>query len=320
MAYQALQNANRIYPHNYIVRRGYILNLSPRWGGSWQKISDFVNNQPLDSTINPKLGELAGYELFERGNLLYIKKEYQSALEIFDQSLQFGPNPVTLYYRGRSNYWLDKYSQAIDDFTKAIYLQPDVADYYYWRSKALYYFGRYTDGLADIERAYALNPLDEGIQKFRTLLLRKYEHPQLKGVDKNKARNLVNEQTPKYDEKAQYLKGYSHLALGENAAAEEVFRHLIVINFDNIDYARWLDFALFRQAKLEEIVQFWDDFIARNPESAEAYGARAGTYYHLEKYYKAIDSARIAERLGDKSAEEFIVRLTKLITRVENTE
>ncbi|MCP8899598.1 DUF4124 domain-containing protein [Gilvimarinus xylanilyticus] len=317
-AYSALVKANYQYPQNYIVRRGYILGLSPRWGGSWQEIQDFVAEVPVQDTGNPKLKELAGYESFEKGALLYLDKEYQAAIEAFDQSLESGPNPVAYAYRGRAYYRLDKDRLAIDDLTKAIYLRPDYADQYYWRSQALYYFGRYADALADIERAYALDPTDEYIQKFRQRLFRNYGHPELKNADNGLAQAMIEKEVPKYDVENQFKQGLAYLALRENEAAEAVFRRLTQLKPENMEYARWLDFALFRQARLDDIVAFWDDVIARYPDNAVAYSERAGTFYHLEQYYRALDSARMAEKLGDPEAAEFIERLVALTTRPES--
>lgn len=314
-AYSAMIKANYLFPQNYIVRRGYILGLSPRWGGSWQEIQDFVSDLPIKDSGNPKLQELAGYESFEKGFLLYINDEYQDAIEAFDQSLEFGPNPVAYLHRGKSYYRLKQYHLAIDDITKAIYLRPDYADQYYWRARALYYFDRYVDALADIERAYALDPTDEYIQKFRQRLFRSYGHPDLKNIDKSLAQAMVEKDVPKYDEQNQFKQGVAYLALRENETAEAVFRRLTQLKPENKEYARWLDFALFRQARLDDIVAFWDDVIARYPDNAVAYSERAGTYYHLEQYYRALDSARMAQKLGDPEAEEFIERLVVLTTR-----
>ncbi|WP_020207703.1 DUF4124 domain-containing protein [Gilvimarinus chinensis] len=316
-ANRALQKANRLYPDNYIARRAYIRLLVPRWGGSWDDIEAFVSRQPLATSANPKLKQLAGYEDYERGLGHYRSKDYDLAIEYFNKSLATGPNSATLYQRGRAYYWLSKYRLAIDDFNAAIHLQPDIDFFHYWRAKAFYYFGSYSNALADIERAYALNSADEDTREFREKIFRNYAHPELKDVNKNLARQMVERDVAKYDEQNQFKQSLAYLALGENESAEAVLRRLTQLKPENMKYARWLDFALFRQARLIDIVAFWDDVIARYPDNAVAYSERAGTYYHLEQYYRALESARMAEKLGDPEAAEFVQRLVVLTTRPE---
>ncbi|UTF58676.1 DUF4124 domain-containing protein [Gilvimarinus sp. DA14] len=316
-ANRALQEANRMYPDNYIVRRAYIRLLVPRWGGSWNEIETFVSRQPLDTSANPKLKQLAGFEDYERGLEHYRSKDYDLAIESFNKSLTTGPNSATLYQRGRAHYWLRKYRLAIDDFNGAIHLQPDIDYFHYWRAKAFYYFGSYSNALADIERAYALNSADEDTTEFREKIFRNYNHPELSDADNNLARQMVEKEVAKYDEQNQFKQSLAYLVLGENESAEAVLRRLTQLKPENMKYARWLDFALFRQARLSDIVAFWDGVIARYPDNAVAYSERAGTYYHLEQYYRALDSARMAEKLGDPEAPEFVQRLVALTTRPE---
>ena len=309
-AKKALARANDYYPNNYLARRYYLDLLDPKWGGSVAEIRAFLAESELDAGANPKLTQLQGFEPFVLGNMLYHSDEYEAAIEAFNLALESGPNPPAFYMRGRANYRLGLYRKAADDFTRANYYQPDTSAYLYWRSKSLYYTGgRFSDALVDVERAYALDGADEHIERFRARLCGKTTRPDFTGFDKEQAKIITQSQPSLYDEQALFKSTMAHLALDENSEAEQLLIALMKLKPDNFRYFELMDFALFRQARLTEIVDYWDDFIGRNPEHRDAYLERAGTYFHLQDYPAAIRDARTSADLGNLNAVNFYQKL-----------
>ncbi|WP_049723230.1 DUF4124 domain-containing protein [Gilvimarinus polysaccharolyticus] len=309
-AKQALARANRHYPNNYLARRSYLALLDPMWGGSIEGVRAFVSELQLDASSNPKLSQLQGFEFFVLGKALYYRSEYEAAIEALDLALKLGPNPSAFYMRGRANYRLGLYRKATDDFTRANHYQPDTAVYLYWRSKSLYYTGgRFSDALVDVERAHALDGLNENIERFRVRLSAKITRSDFTGFDKQQA-EIITQSTPSlYDEQALFKATMAHLALDENSEAEQLLIALIKLKPDNFNYFELMDFALFRQARQSEIVDYWDDFIGRNPEHRDAYLERSGTYFHLQDYPAAIRDAKKSAELGNLNAVNFYQRL-----------
>jgi tetratricopeptide (TPR) repeat protein len=66
-----------------------------------------------------------------------------------------------------------KFEAAIEDFTKAIKLNPNVADYYYNRGIAYGKLEQYEKALADINKAMELYPNDERYKESKEQILAK---------------------------------------------------------------------------------------------------------------------------------------------------
>ena len=64
------------------------------------------------------------------------------------------------FYRfGQSDFHKGKYEEAILNYSKAIYLEPNVADDIYLKRGSIYQIlGRYEEAIADYDRAIALEP------------------------------------------------------------------------------------------------------------------------------------------------------------------
>ncbi|KAF5035760.1 Tetratricopeptide repeat protein [anaerobic digester metagenome] len=55
-----------------------------------------------------------------------------------------------------------QYRAAVDDFTMAIRILPDEADYYFLRGVSYQFLGKLRSATSDFEKAIALNPLKPG--------------------------------------------------------------------------------------------------------------------------------------------------------------
>ncbi len=103
-------------------------------------------------------------------------------LEEFSDDIRQNPtNPVAYFYRGRvhdrkSHYYKthlesgyspqDEYEMAVDDFTKAIELDPDFAKAYQYRGHAHYYKSEPGKAVADFTASIRLKP-DDGTYVMR---------------------------------------------------------------------------------------------------------------------------------------------------------
>ena len=55
---------------------------------------------------------------------------------------------------------------------------------------------------------------------------------------------------------------------------------MIELDPTHLDAYRLLDHVLFKQKRLDEIVQHWNRYLALRPKDADALMERSGTYYH----------------------------------------
>ncbi|NCA86736.1 MAG: tetratricopeptide repeat protein [Clostridia bacterium] len=87
------------------------------------------------------------------------QKQYDASLELCNRALHIAPDLSSAWFlRGYNHYCLEKYQQAIDDFSVALHYQPKYADAFYYRGKAQQYNGNYYNALLDLNKARQLDP------------------------------------------------------------------------------------------------------------------------------------------------------------------
>lgn len=97
----------------------------------------------------------------ERGVAYALKGDYYSAVDDFDRAIEMEPgNPRAYYHRGVASFGNNDYSSAWDDFNKAIGMDPDYAKAYYGRAVAYYDMShgdkRFNETVSDYEKAVSL--------------------------------------------------------------------------------------------------------------------------------------------------------------------
>lgn len=111
-------------------------------------------------------------EFFKRGKEYQSKREYESAANAFGEAIKLKPDYAEAYFeRGRTNQmfagermyfqlWMDdpRVKSGFKDFQQAIYLSPNVANYYYHRGLNYYAVSKFPEAIEDYTKAIALAP------------------------------------------------------------------------------------------------------------------------------------------------------------------
>jgi putative GTP pyrophosphokinase len=105
-----------------------------------------------------------------RGMAEFAQSRYDEAIADFTRALDLEKTYKIAYYRGVVYAVLKRYAEAIDDFTMALKINPFQAFCLFRRGQAYYHIGDYPQALSDCESALAMEPQNETIIKFRTLL------------------------------------------------------------------------------------------------------------------------------------------------------
>ena len=291
------------------VRRQYLRALTPRWGGSYEKMKLFVIDSMRYVNGNPKLKLLEGYIYLDLANMQQIVKKYSVAEEYYNKALEFGPNHNILKERGENRYRRENYKDALDDLNRAIQSYTEDADYYYWRSKIYRKLENYTKATIDIERAYELDPYDKYILAQRKWLASKMTYLGYELSKKQKTTEAIK----KYDAAINldpanadlhYRKARSLIESNKlNQALEEV-EQAIKINSDDINYYLLIDYILAKSRSWDKIISHWDNFIERNPNVSRAYVERGGSYYRKGDMKSAVKNAKIAADMGNIEGRE----------------
>jgi len=108
-----------------------------------------------------------------RGMAEFAQSRYDKAIADFTRAFDLDRSYKTPYYRGVVYAVLKQYAEAIDDFTLSLEINPFQAFCLFRRGQAYYHIGDYPQALADCESSLTMEPQNETIAKFRTLLQNK---------------------------------------------------------------------------------------------------------------------------------------------------
>ena len=99
--------------------------------------------------------------LLDEGNAFYAVTEFEQAVERYSQALEVDPNLAAAYYnRANAQARLEQNIDARRDYDRALELAPDDADVYVNRGLLSLYRSDYRDAEADFGRALELRPED----------------------------------------------------------------------------------------------------------------------------------------------------------------
>ena len=110
---------------------------------------------------------------------------------VFERRHQEEPTGAAGYLdRGNRYSRNGVYHRAIDDYTKAIELDPGLADAFYNRGCSWYEVGNYDDAIADLTRAIELDPLADHYYGQRAVVYLFDDRPELSQADQDKCEEL----------------------------------------------------------------------------------------------------------------------------------
>ena len=119
---------------------------------------DFVGFAYIQRADAPYLTPDA-VEYFRSGVKARQQGQYSEAIQDFTKVIGLNPDDAeTYYFRGFTYYNQGNHDYAIKDFTKAIELNPDDAETYHFRGFIHYSNGEYDQAIEDFTKAIELNP------------------------------------------------------------------------------------------------------------------------------------------------------------------
>jgi len=201
--------------------------------------------------------------------IAYSKFElYNDAIAAANQAIRLKPDFAEAYCnRGIGYRILGKYQQAINDSSKAIKLDPQLVDAYSNRGIGYRILGKYQQAMNDFNKAIKLDPHFADTYNARGVLYAKLGNVQQAINDYSKAIELHSQPAVPY-----YNRGLTYARLGN----------------------------------YEQAINDFDNAIAIDSEYAAAYYNRGVTYARLRNTKLALENCRMAARLGDKTAQEFL--------------
>lgn len=120
--------------------------------GEYEEAIDILTNIIADDIESAEIYELRGY--------IYDELEkYKQAVEDYNRAIDLNPEFHRAYHnRGTTRLNLDEYQQAIEDYTQAINLDPESAESYYGRGNTYRKLEEYERAVEDYTQAIDLDP------------------------------------------------------------------------------------------------------------------------------------------------------------------
>jgi tetratricopeptide (TPR) repeat protein len=165
-----LQAANRIDPHNFIVRRKYFYMLQTRWGGSVQEMKDELEDIRRHGASAEHLRELEIAVMEDQAwAYAYRDGDYQAAEREYEQILALQPD----YYAALDGrVWvlvkMQRYGEVVEAATRILERLPNDPDAHYFRGYAYMKQNKATDALADYRVAANVGHAEAQAQLGRT--------------------------------------------------------------------------------------------------------------------------------------------------------
>jgi len=146
-------------PASFALRRQYLRNLVPRWGGSYEAMRGVADESMAMADSNPRLRALAGYIALDSAEVLELTEHDREAMDAYGRAIGYGDEMQFHLARGQLLVRAGRAREALPDLDFAVAAAPGSAAPYLWRGMARQRLKQ--DALVDYERAVVLDPTDD---------------------------------------------------------------------------------------------------------------------------------------------------------------
>jgi tetratricopeptide (TPR) repeat protein len=242
------------------------------------------------------------YAYYCRGTAYAGLGQYLPAINDYSRAIELNPgfektyNNIALTYRDLKNY-----SRAIENFNKSIELNPNYAEAYNNRGIVYFELKKYQQALDDYNRAIDLNPLLEEAYNNRGEAFSRLGLYNEALLDYNRAIDL----NPQYAD-AYNNRGIIYLKLKKYRQAIENFNIFTKLRPNIFQTYNNLGIIYGTLGNYEEAVKNFNISLKLNPNAVDVYINRGMLFLELHKENNAIKDFQIAARLGDKQAQDYL--------------
>lgn len=255
---------------------------------AWNRLDSFSDNWKLwnDAVTKNRDTSLLGSERAynNRGFASLESGHDQEALEDFNKAIALNPKYADAHLNiGIALFKQGKLEPALQSYDQAIRLKPEASDAYQNRGVVLLNSNRLNEAAEDFNRAIELNPWNAEALSNRGLTYSRQGKPQDGLADLDKAIEL----SPKMAQ-ARMNRGIVHAMLGHGESALDDLDLAARLDPRNaqIFYNRGNIYAAMR--RLQDAMQDYDKAIELNPNYADAYVNRGGLFMMTSRLQDAL--------------------------------
>lgn len=299
-----VQQALSIASTSYLIRQTYLSSLQPRWGGSIKLMDLFATTSQQYVKENPRLKLLIGEVFTELARIEREAKNYGKADKFFTEALRYGESRFLLYQQSSNHYRLENYDKALTNINKAIKLYPDASSYYYFRSTILIKQHAYPEAVKNLQYAEQLDPYSGSIKKRKSWLANKlvrkaYDFGKNAEVSKQIEYCTIALQLEPNHAKAYSRRARGHIRQNNLVLALQDAKEAIRLQPKNVTSYDLIDYILAFDEDWDNIIKYWSQYIALNPNDGHAYVERGGAYYRSGNLRAAVTDAKTSADLGN---------------------
>jgi tetratricopeptide (TPR) repeat protein len=235
---------------------------------------------------------------FDKGNEFYKNGDFKSAIENYDKAIEINPKDAEAYFnRGNAKDDLGDKQAAIDDYDKAIEINPNLAEAYYNRGNAKDDLGNKQAAIDDYSKAIEINPNDADAYCNRGDAEFALGDKQAAIDDFSKAIEI----NPN-DANAYFYRGLAKSILGDKQAAIDDYNKAIEINQNNATAYNNRGIAKYHLGDKQAAIDDYNKAIEINPNYATAYNNRGNVKAALGDCQAAIDDYTKAIEINPDNA------------------
>jgi tetratricopeptide (TPR) repeat protein len=311
-------NAIKTDPYSFYLRAMYLHALTPRWGGSYEKMQEFIDESLVYVDKNANLSLLQGHIYADAAEQLNIVNKYSTAEEMYTEALSFGDDHLFLKNRAVNRFESEDYHGALKDLNRAIKIHPEKTRYYYWKSRAYSALEQYKKATRALLKANALEPVDSYNIKQTEWLSNKLTSL---GYELNR-KQKYKEALKRFDTALLISpdngdiflrKTRSFINLNKLNLALKSIKKSINLEPGIFDAYIMIDWLLTRKKDWSQIIKYWDQYLLIHPEDGRAYLERGGTYYHKGDMEMALENAKKSADLGNVQGKEMYDKFKRIV-------
>lgn len=292
----------RKYPESYRLRAHAMHFLCPRWSGTYEAMLAYIEESQRYASDNPRMRLLDGYTLYDKADLFYMDKKNEEALKLVRAAMIMSGNWLYPVLEGRILLAMKSHEQALASFDEAMKGRLN-GETLTWRAVPLMELDRYSEALADLERAMQIDPFNERAQ---TLVAKGAKELVEKGRAAMEAGDLQRAEgylkiAPKFAPRAaqaHFLMAHTLIKQNRIADAERAARRAVGLDPRKLDNTLLLDWLLAQRKDWNGIIEAWNEFLRLEPRNGKAYMERAGARRRNRQPAEAIADLKKACELG----------------------
>lgn len=232
---------------------------------------------------------------------------WKNSYTLWDDVIKKYPKCSVAYINRGNAYVMDeKYKQAINDYNKAILIEPSAVDAYIDRAIVKSIQKDITGAIEDYNKAIFIGPADDKMYSERALL--KLEMQNITGAIEDFSNAIkINPTIEKYYNQ----RGIAYGMAGKYLESIVDFTKAIELNADYADAYSNRGYAEMNLLQNDKAIKDLTSAIEKNPSEARSYYIRGLAYKQMENSEEACADMKKAYKLGFTAAAEEIGKVCK---------